>query len=96
MVSELRRLSHEGTPEEKQQAEHYINELWRKYVLTKRANPTLSEPSQNPNQPEALSELDLVQKDGFLTTRNKEDGDLGQLQKKWREMRKRRMEGQNE
>ena len=91
MVSELRRLSKEGTPQEKADSEHYLNELWKKYVLDKRANPTRSEPSQNPNTPEALSELDLVQKDGFLTPRNKEDGDLGALQRKWRLERKRKM-----
>jgi hypothetical protein len=94
MVSELRRLSKEGTPQERADSEHYLNELWRKYVLDKRAMPTRSEPSVNPNSPESLTELGLVKKDGFLTPANPEDGDLGQLQKKWREERKRRMENQ--
>lgn len=94
MVSELRRLSKEGTPQEKADSEHYLGELWRKYVLDKRAMPTRAEPSVNPNSPESLTELGLVQKDGFLTPANKEDGDLGQLQRKWREERKRRMENQ--
>jgi len=97
MVSELRRLSHEGTPQEKQEAEHYLNELWKKYILDKRSQPTRSEASQNSNTPEALSELDLVQRDGFLTPRNKEDGDIQKLQRAWRLERKRKMrEGSEE
>lgn len=96
MVTELRRLTHEGTPEEKEEAERYINALFRQYALDKRQNPTRPEPSTNPNSPENLLELDLVQKDGFLTPRNKEDSEVGQLQKRWRLERKRRMEGKTE
>lgn len=96
MVSELRRLSHEGTPREKAEAEHYLNEIWKKYVLDKRSNPTRAEPSQNPNTPESLLELGLVQKGENLTPANPEDGDLGKLQRKWREERKRKMTGESE
>jgi hypothetical protein len=91
MVSELRRLSHEGTPQEKAEAEHYINALFRQYALDKRTNSTRPEPSTNPNTPEALLELGLVQKGENLTPANPEDGDLGQLQKKWREERLKKM-----
>ena len=94
MVSELRRLAHEGTPQERADSEHYLNELWKKYILDKRSQPTRSEPSVNSNSPESLLELDLVQRDGFLTPRNKEDGDAQKLQKAWREARKRKMENQ--
>lgn len=96
MVSELRRLSHEGSSQEKEEADRYLNALFRQYALDKRANPTRPEPAKNPNSPESLLELDLVQKNGFLTPRNKEDSEIGQLQKKWREERKRRMEGKPE
>jgi len=96
MVSELRRLSKEGTPQEKADSEHYLNELWKKYVLDKRSQPTRAEPNLNPNAPEELLSLGLKQKDGFLTPANPEDGDLGQLQRKWRLERKRRMENQHE
>jgi hypothetical protein len=91
MVSELRRLSKEGTPQERADSEHYLDELWRKYVLDKRAMPTRSEVSHNPNSPESLLELGLKQKDGFLTPADKEDGDLGKLQKKWRDEKLRKM-----
>jgi hypothetical protein len=94
MVSELRRLTHEGNPQERAESEHYLNELFKKYALDKRANPTRPEPSTNPNTPESLLELDLVQKDGVLQPRNKESGDLQKLQAKWRAERQRRM-GEN-
>jgi hypothetical protein len=94
MIDELRKLQHNGNPAQKAEAETYIQEIFKKFILDKRSNPTRPENSMNSNSPEALSDLDLVKKDGFLTPRNPEDGDLGKLQKQWREERKRRTENQ--
>jgi hypothetical protein len=92
MVEDLRKKSAEGNPEAKQ----YLDSLIKKWILDKRENPTRPEPSYNPNSPESLLDLDLVEKNGFLTPRNKEDSEIGQLQKRWREERKRRMEGKSD
>lgn len=92
MVQDLRKKSAEGNPEAKQ----YLDSLIKKWILDKRENPTRPEPSFNPNTPESLSDLDLVQKGENLTPQNKEDGDLQRLQKRWREERKRRMEGKSD
>ncbi|MGD0158862.1 MAG: hypothetical protein ABSB89_01025 [Candidatus Bathyarchaeia archaeon] len=88
LVKDLREKARSGSKE----AESYLNSLFEKHRELKMQDPHRPEPSYNPNSPEALEELNLVKKDGFLTPSKVEDGDLGQLQKKWREERKRQKE----
>lgn len=68
----------------------------KKWIMDKRQNPTRPEPSYSPNSPEALLDLGLESKDGFLSPKDKNSGDLGKLQALWRAKRKKMMEGKSE
>jgi len=87
MVSDLVKKSHEGNSE----ASSYLDSLMKKYVLDKKNSPERVEGFHNPNSPEALAELDLVQKGEVLTPRNPEDGDIGKILHAWKQERMRRM-----
>jgi hypothetical protein len=88
MVDDLRAKARSGSKE----AQSYLDSLFELHRTLKMQDPHHPEPAFQPNSPEALDELSLVKKDGFLTPSKVEDGDLGRLQKQWREERKRKME----
>jgi hypothetical protein len=90
MVDAILTSMHSTNPKEAEEGKEAYEQFLKKWVLDKRQNPTRPEQSYNPNTPEALLQLGLRQKDGFLTPANPEDGDLGKLQKKWRAERQKR------
>jgi hypothetical protein len=96
MVDTILEYMHSEDPKKAEEGKSAYEQFMRKWIQDKRSNPTRPEPNYNPNTPESLLDLDLVEKDGFLTPRNKEDGDAQKLQKRWREERKRRIEGNKE
>jgi len=90
MVMHLTDISHGNSPQA-EEAKSYLNSLMKKYVLDKRNNPERVEGFHNPNSPEALAQLDLVQKGEVLTPRNPEDGDIGKILHAWKLERLARM-----
>ena len=87
MVNDLVKKSHEGNEE----AQSYLNSLLKKYMLDKKNSPERVEGFHNPNSPEALAELDLVQKGEVLTPRDPNDGDIGKILHAWKLERLARM-----
>lgn len=86
-LDELQKLSAEGN----QEAKDILTAILKKWAIDKRRQNT-PEDSFNPNSKEALERLDLIEKDGFLTPRNKDDSEVGRLQARWRAERKAKME----
>jgi hypothetical protein len=92
MVDEILRCMHSPEPKEASEGKEAYEAFMRKWIMDKKRNPTRPEPNFDPNSPEALLDLHLVEKDGFLSPASREDGDIGRLQKQWRTQRKREME----
>jgi hypothetical protein len=68
----------------------------KQYVFSKKRNLSVPEGFFDPNSPEALSQLDLVRKDGYLTPRDPKDGDIGKILNAWKLERTRRMKGETQ
>jgi len=92
MVNDLINKSHAGNEE----AQSYLDSLMKQYAFSKHRNLSAPEGFYDPNSPEALQQLDLVRKDGYLTPRDSKDGDIGRILEAWKQERKKRMEGNKE
>ena len=95
MVSDLReKMSNAPTEQERKEAESYYNSLLKKWIQTQKRNPEVPLGFYDPNAPENLPSDLKRTPEGFLVSEN--EGDLKQLQNRWRAERLRKMGKINE
>jgi hypothetical protein len=81
LVEDLYRREREGDVT----AHQILNKLFDKHFREFKKQSQTPDKLLDPNSKEALEELNLIQKNGFLQPANPEDGDIGQYKRKYRE-----------
>lgn len=91
MVQNLTNKIHDpnSTDEQRREAQSYYDSLLKKWIQTQKRNPEVPTGFYDPNAPEHLPSDLKRTPEGFLVSEN--EGDLKQLQNRWRAERLRKM-----
>lgn len=91
MVQNLTNKIHDpnSTDEQRREAQSYYDSLLKKWIQTQKRNPEVPTGFYDPNAPENLPSDLKRTPEGFLVSEN--EGDLKQLQNRWRAERLRKM-----